>query len=228
MAIKSPKTMTDNTPAKTELAALAEQINDAHRQAEEHARSAIEHAIAAGRLLLEAKEKTPHGGWLPWVRENCKFAVRTSQAYMRVASNTQRVAHLPLRDALKLLAEPKAAAQPGAPVVEDDEIRKLLPRLNKDDRDGLRQSIESLGCHTPVLVTAGTRIVFDGFERLDICRELGLPYEIREIDTATTREDAARQRFATQMCRANYTEYQRAAILAGILGYIEKHPGEHL
>lgn len=42
-------------------------------------------------------------------REHCPdLAVRTAQAYMKLAKpNTQRVAHLPIREALKALAEPK-------------------------------------------------------------------------------------------------------------------------
>jgi hypothetical protein len=96
---------------------LAEQINAAHERCEHEARNALAAAIAAGKLLIDAREKIAHGKWLPWMRGNLKFSERTAQGYMRVArragkleSNTQRVADLPLREALRVLAEPRQQA----------------------------------------------------------------------------------------------------------------------
>jgi hypothetical protein len=70
---------------------------------------ALKHAITAGELLTEAKVQVPHGDWLPWLEANCEMSLRTAQAYMRIAreigklddGNTQRVAHLSIRDALR-------------------------------------------------------------------------------------------------------------------------------
>jgi len=92
---------------------LAAQINAAHAAATTAANAAVQHALNAGQLLIEAKNQTPHGQWLPWLAANCSFSVRTSQAYVRLARelpkldepNTQRVAHLPLREVLELLAD---------------------------------------------------------------------------------------------------------------------------
>ena len=94
---------------------LAARINSEHRKAEECARSAVAHALNAGRLLIEAKAQVAHGTWLPWLDEHCKISERTAQAYMRVArelpklddGKAQRVADMPLRDALRALAEPQ-------------------------------------------------------------------------------------------------------------------------
>ena len=69
--------------------------------------------MAAGELLSEAKAKLGHGDWLPWLEANCEVSVRTAQAYMRVGrewpqlADTQRVALLPMRAALEMLAEPR-------------------------------------------------------------------------------------------------------------------------
>ena len=94
---------------------LAAQINAAHDDACRAAQSAVAHARRAGQLLIEAKAGLAHGSWLSWLGEHCPtISERTAQAYMRVArdwpvleANPQRVADLPLRDALALLAEPK-------------------------------------------------------------------------------------------------------------------------
>jgi hypothetical protein len=38
------------------------------------ARAGLEHARAVGELLLEAKGRFPHGGWLPWLRTTPHWA----------------------------------------------------------------------------------------------------------------------------------------------------------
>lgn len=105
---------TDTIPT---LDQLAETINAEHRACENAARAALDHAIRCGGRLVEAKAKLRHGEWLPWLGANCELADRTSQAYMRlyenrsrfVDPNTQRVASLPVREALRLLATTTAS-----------------------------------------------------------------------------------------------------------------------
>lgn len=89
----------------------ASKIHEMHEKACNCADQAIEFAIKAGELLLEAKEQTRHGEWLPFV-ESTGMSARTAQGYMRLAKhadevNTQGLAHLGIEKALKLLAEPK-------------------------------------------------------------------------------------------------------------------------
>jgi hypothetical protein len=94
------------------LSDLAERINAEHQQAETALREGLSHARAAGELLLQAKQQCRHGQWLPWLAANVRFSERTAQSYMRVAarweeltSNPQRVADLPYREAVAMLAE---------------------------------------------------------------------------------------------------------------------------
>jgi len=104
-------------PPKTQLSTLpvlAKKINTAHQQCESAARSAVQHALEAGKLLIQAKEQVPHGGWLPWLNENCECSERSARTYMRVArelpnieGNRQRAADLSLRQAIKLLESPR-------------------------------------------------------------------------------------------------------------------------
>ena len=95
---------------------LASEINKEAKLAEQHAMQAVNHALNAGRLLTEAKQQCPHGQWLPWMAKNFEGSARTAQGYMRLfehkdlLANTQRVAHLSVREALKMLAEPQAVA----------------------------------------------------------------------------------------------------------------------
>ena len=102
--------LTDSPPALTDL---AQRINDHHHAAEAEARSALQHALEAGRLLVEAKSQCQHGTWLPWLKEHFKGSVRNAQGYMRLADNWAAVegkyaepAYLTIDGALKLLAGP--------------------------------------------------------------------------------------------------------------------------
>jgi phage N-6-adenine-methyltransferase len=95
---------------------LATRIRAEHEAAQSALRSAVGHAVEAGKLLMEAKKSIPYGGWEAWVRDSCGFSERTAQGYMRLArldpEEAQRVALLSLRDALKALAEPKVEPAP--------------------------------------------------------------------------------------------------------------------
>ncbi|MBF5004769.1 DUF3102 domain-containing protein [Diaphorobacter caeni] len=91
---------------------LAQAINDKVLEAESKARGAMECALEAGALLVQAKEQVAHGQWENWLRENCTVAPRTARSYMKLATafpalpdaERQRVADLPLREAVKAIA----------------------------------------------------------------------------------------------------------------------------
>lgn len=96
----------------SDLPDIAQRINQAVDFAQQSAHSAVEHAIKAGRLLIEAKTQVEHGAWEDWLRSNCTVAPRTAQAYMRLAkqypslddAKAQRVADLPLREAVNAIS----------------------------------------------------------------------------------------------------------------------------
>ena len=99
----------------SDLAALADKINEEHRRCEGALLEGMEHAIRAGEHLLQAKELAPHGSWLGWLRDNFEGSKRTAQDYMRVAREVPRlpaemrdaVAHLPYREIIRTLAAPR-------------------------------------------------------------------------------------------------------------------------
>jgi hypothetical protein len=97
------------------LTDLAETINTEYAAAQSDARSAVQHAIACGKALLEAKAKCKHGEWLPWLEANVKFSKDSANDYMRLAKKE----HAPflesaasIREALRLLDTEKQKPEP--------------------------------------------------------------------------------------------------------------------
>lgn len=91
------------TPAEgRDIETITGEILDAQRRGGE----AI---LTIGRCLIEAKEKLPHGEWLPWLNERVSYSERTAQNLMAVArkySNPQTLADLGMAKAIALLALP--------------------------------------------------------------------------------------------------------------------------
>src|SRR4051794_803573 len=96
----------------TRLDDLASRINAEHAACESAMKEGLRRAIEAGRLLIEARGMVEHGGWAPWIRDHCRFGLRTAQGYMKVARyfggltgpEAQRVALLSYREALAEMA----------------------------------------------------------------------------------------------------------------------------
>lgn len=113
---------------------LAARINREHQAAEKCAASAVDHARACGSLLLEAKRQVARGEWLPWLEANVTVTVRMAQNYMRLSAelakmsheNAKRVAHLPIRDALRSIAGDAA----------------LLARVEPEQREKVYAAVE--------------------------------------------------------------------------------------
>jgi len=111
----------DDALAQSEaLADLAGRIREEQAGIRNAFKRGIEHAMAAGDLLIEAKEQLVHGQWGPWLEDNCEMSARTARRYMYLASNRDAIEakmatvanlNLTVRGAVKLLA---------APVDEDD------------------------------------------------------------------------------------------------------------
>src|SRR5260370_8310193 len=73
------------------LPILASSINEHLKAAETATRHGLEHAIAAGLLLLEAKELVGHGEWLAGLQANCRLGQRQTQTDMRLAPNRPKL-----------------------------------------------------------------------------------------------------------------------------------------
>lgn len=101
-----------------ELMSLAAGINREHNLAEQMAKSAIEHALKAGELLIQAKAQCKHGGWLPWLEGSLDIGARQAQKYMRLFTHRETLAnasdnsHLTIDTALAAIAAPRETEQP--------------------------------------------------------------------------------------------------------------------
>jgi hypothetical protein len=128
-----------NYERSNSLADLAARIRAEHEAATQTLKDGLRHAIAVGKLLIEAKAQPQlkHGQWLPWLAEHCAISERSAQAYMRVArslgrleeSKAQRVADLSYRDALRSLAVTGAIIKDLPPASYDRALQKI------DDHD---------------------------------------------------------------------------------------------
>jgi hypothetical protein len=96
------------------LVRLADEANGHHLAAGESVRSALNHAISAGKKLLEAKALVGHGRWTLWIDENFAGSKRTAEVYTRLArhedqvrANAQGTAVITIDAALRSLATPR-------------------------------------------------------------------------------------------------------------------------
>jgi len=93
------------------LSSYQHQITEHHRQAQIKAGEAVQHAIAAGKLLLAAKAEVKHGQWLLFL-ESTGINARAAQRYMRLAANEGRLKcdtcdAFGITEALEYLSQPK-------------------------------------------------------------------------------------------------------------------------
>jgi hypothetical protein len=130
---------------RTPLDVLAGRIKREHEACLGTMRKGFDHAMEAGRLLIEAKGKVQHGEWTDFVQK-CGMSARTAQGYAQLAREWPRlekkyprpVAHLGLRDALALIAEPKEEPEQPATVLS---VRPLdTPTVRKLDDEFLAKS----------------------------------------------------------------------------------------
>lgn len=96
---------------------IAERINVEHRAAHAKAGEAIEHALRAGALLIEAKSTVKHGAWATWLEKHTEVHERMAQRYMLLAehkplieSKNDTVSDLTLRGALSLIPKKTSIA----------------------------------------------------------------------------------------------------------------------
>lgn len=84
--------------------------------------------ITIGQRLIEAKERLPHGEWLPWLTERVEFSERQAQRLMRIAreyENPTLVSDLGARKALQLLALPES---------EREEFLSVTHQVNGEEK----------------------------------------------------------------------------------------------
>lgn len=106
------------------LGQLATEIADEVRLVDASYSTALQHAIAAGHKLTEAKQLLKSDStkrWLPWVEVNFPGTRNTATNYMRLAENEQHVVHFrSVHEALASLAKPRKPRAKSQPKRESD------------------------------------------------------------------------------------------------------------
>ena len=93
----------------------------------------------------------------------------------------------------------------------DHEFKNLIPPLDAESGQLLKESLIKEGCRDALIVWAGHGILLDGHNRYSICQAHGILFETREIEL----EDRAAVRvwiIRNQLARRNLNAYQRAAL----------------
>jgi hypothetical protein len=127
---------------------LAADINRHHEVASSKAKEAVNHAIEAGKLLLEAKAALPHGEWLGWLEANIRVTPRRCQQYIRYAQGKP----MPLRAALSVIEDaPHDATTPPANTKSVSHLKADAPRNFPGEPDTASFVPESSHCYAVVL-----------------------------------------------------------------------------
>ena len=169
------------------LDTLADRIRAAHAEAQSAFVHALDRAMTAGDLLIEAKTQLDHGAWLPWLRDACAVSERTAQAYMRLARNRPAleeqirngVADIGVRGALALLTEPRCpdAEQP-APTADNPSWTPSYREAAHAAAAALNQVVESgasVARKTHAAVAAGVSLS-EWCERFNWSEAVGITY----------------------------------------------------
>jgi hypothetical protein len=125
-----PNTQSNNH-APTVLSDLAARIREAHERCHASLTQGLQHALEAGQLLIQAKERVPHGMWLTWLKSHTGIDERLAQRYMRVArdlprlsqANTTRVSDLSFRQALTLISSNSQTARQLQKLPEEEQAK---------------------------------------------------------------------------------------------------------
>ena len=142
---KLPTAQSTKSAARCGFDELADQINEAHRLAQEHAESAIDYAFRVGDLLLQAKSEVKHGKWLPWLRDNVQFSERTAQTYMRLYDKRKTIERA-VADEEEGISVRKAIGYVSRPLRMEGQDGSIDPSSRPDDDEvwaAERELIES-------------------------------------------------------------------------------------
>jgi len=196
--------------AADEADGIAAAIRREQEAASAAAQSAVDHALEAGRLLAEARQGIPHGGWESFVRDRCGIAPRTARLYLQLDANRERLANrqrdagLTVREAARLVAEPKDTI--AEPVDDCDELKDVAalvslskPRqLTLADVDPLAAAMREL---TPPRKTRGPTKASKNnrLEKRLIKLMIGIRGAVELLDENTSKKSNRRESVAKEL-----------------------------
>lgn len=129
------------------LPELAARIRAEHEAMSQSLRRGVEHGMAAGKLLVEAKALVKHGQWLPWLKQHCGMSDRTARLYMQLAKNRETIE--------------KRNRQPIADLTMNEAAALLSLSIGTEKLLEFAQKIERLGGGTEAVLALAAE---EGFE----------------------------------------------------------------
>ena len=130
LAIDDPKSASNEI---LPIAKLGDKINERHHVYEAKIKEALIVAKDAGLLLIAVKQQLPHGEFGLFIQRHLEFSQRTAQFYIQlaenwevIAANAQHVAHLTLREALKIIRKPHDELVPQKSAISRRTFLELL------------------------------------------------------------------------------------------------------
>ena len=90
----------------------------------------------------------------------------------------------------------------------DDELRDVIPPLADGELEQLRESISVEGCRDAIIVWDQTNLIVDGHNRLTICDELGVSFEVKRM-SFDSRDDVVAWMCGNNLARRNLTTIAR-------------------
>jgi len=87
-----------------------DEISRLHNEIFQQAETMLQNIMRIGELLVQQKQKLPHGQFTKWVEENLPFTNRTAQNYMKVFRNKEQLKNenvSVLSDAYNILKLPR-------------------------------------------------------------------------------------------------------------------------
>lgn len=91
----------------------------------------------------------------------------------------------------------------------DPELRSLIPPLTVEERTQLEENIKRDGCRDPLVLWDD--VLIDGHNRFEICTNLSLPFQTKEI-VLESRDEAKSWIIRNQFGRRNLQPFQRAEL----------------
>jgi hypothetical protein len=123
------------------LGDLAARIAAEHEAAGAATRKTLQHAITAGELLIEAKDRVGHGRWENWLKKTCNVPPRSATNYMKLAEGREILeknqigiaADLTIRAALRLLKPKTKKAESSDRPKKKPATERILSSLTWSD-----------------------------------------------------------------------------------------------
>lgn len=116
----------------------ADEINEEHQLAQSCARDAVTHAVRCGEMLAAQKKGMPHGQFVFWIQQHCKFKKSTATRYMRAAKQkTTGVAFSNLSSLFPSGKKSKSRPAPPPKLIEHDVASAVADTGSTDFLDNM-------------------------------------------------------------------------------------------